>query len=625
MISHEVGQWVAYPDYAIINKFKGYMRPGNYEIFRDSMQANGLLAKNQAFAHVSGRFQVACYKEEIEANLRTPGLSGFQLLDLRDFLGQGTALVGLLDAFWESKGYAWPKEFSQFSGATVPLARLQRVFTTADKFVADVEIAHFGAKPIENAKVVWHVGDPHMPLAHGEFPTRLIPIGKNISLGRISIDASRLPSPAYHPLIVTVGPESLFESNTGKIREGAKATLGKDYFQNRWNFWVYPADLRDDEPVGSWDCPLSRSPDVLITRSWDEAEKKLAAGGRVLFVPPNSELKWTSPPLDTVPVFWNRQMGPAWGRMLGLWVEPTNDHRFSQALAGFPTTESFDWQWASIISNVRAINLGGLPRELEPAVWAIDDWNRNYKLGVIFECMVGNGKLLVSAFDVTKPGSSNAVARQLRYSLLNYVHSDCFQPKIPVTAEQIRDLFFDNQVMKKLGAVATVNGEPANAVIDGDPNTFGLFGDRRAEVRGPVEIRFDFPAPITFSGLVLMPRQNHREHEGDIREYSVQVSDDGSMWREVRRGELPSTFAPLQIDFSREVTTRYLKFVSLSGFGPDKMTALAELAVIYSGPKLGGSGDVQYQRNRTATPEIDEGPPKPKATPTPQRRPQTKP
>jgi hypothetical protein len=122
-----------------------------------------------------------------------------------------------------------------------------------------------------------------------------------------------------------------------------------------------------------------------------------------------------------------------------------------------------------------------------------------------------------------------------------------------------------------------------------------------------------------------MPRQNHREHEGDIREFSVRVSDDGTDWREVRSGELLSTFAPQKIEFSGMVTTRYLKLTSLSGFGNDKRTALAELAVMYGGPKLNDSGGaMEYQRNRTATPEIDEGPgptKRPSPSPTPRRRP----
>ena len=186
----------------------------------------------------------------------------------------------------------------------------------------------------------------------------------------------------------------------------------------------------------------------------------------------------------------------------------------------------------------------------------------------------------------------------------------------------MRSLFFDTRIMKKLGATAQVNGESAATILDGDPNTFSLAGDRNVSIREPVEIAVTFPAPVAMSGLVLMPRQNHREHEGDIREYSVQVSDNGSDWREVRRGELASTFAAQQVSFGPTLTTRYLKLVSLSGFGNDRMTALAELAVIYAGPKLDDQGNpsIEYQRNRTATPEIDEGVDK-RAKPSPTPRP----
>ena len=73
VVAHELGQWCSYPNYDIIKKFTGYMRPGNYEIFRDSLAAHGLLDKDKDFAWASGRFQLACYKEEIEANLRHAG------------------------------------------------------------------------------------------------------------------------------------------------------------------------------------------------------------------------------------------------------------------------------------------------------------------------------------------------------------------------------------------------------------------------------------------------------------------------------------------------------------------------------------------------------------------------
>ena len=154
VLAHETGQWVAYPDFSIIDKFTGYLRPGNYEIFRDSARAHGVLEKNRAFAIASGRWQLAAYKEEIEAVLRTRGMSGFQLLDLHDYLGQGTALVGVLDTFWEPKGYATAEQFRRFNSETVPLARLMRtVLTSNERLSVPVEIAHYGAAPLAHGAV----------------------------------------------------------------------------------------------------------------------------------------------------------------------------------------------------------------------------------------------------------------------------------------------------------------------------------------------------------------------------------------------------------------------------------------------------------------------------------------
>jgi len=580
VIAHEVGQWAAYPDYDIIDKFKNaYLRPGNFEIFRDSMRAHGLLERNKAFVEASGRFQLECYKEEIEANLRTRGVSGFQLLDLHDYLGQGTAFVGLLDALWQPKSYASPEAFTEFCNSTVPLARLsKRVYTSAERFEVDVELAHFGAEPMENALVVWRIDEDEPPLAKGEWPIRTYPIGKNIPLGHISVGLTKA-LPGEHKLTVTIGPAEWFDPLTGKIRPGEKVKKGSTYFENHWSFFVYPETV-PPEFTGSPMCPLSRSRDIFITRSWDEAEKKLARGERVLFVPRPTDLDWSSPPLDRVPVLWNRQMNPAWGRMLGLAFDQGN------ALMDFPTQPYFDWRWGPIITNVRAINLDHLPVKLEPVVSAIDDWNRNYKLGVIFECAVGEGKLLVSAIDVSRENDVNPVARQLRYSLLNYMSTDCFQPNVPVTPGEMRSLLFDTRIMSKLGASAKIDGAPAGAVIDGDPNTFVSTGDQNAPMREQAELTITFPASVAIAGVVLMPRQNHREHEGEIKECAISVSDDGFVWNDVQRGYLVSTFAPQRIEFSRTVKTKYLRLTSFSGFGPDKTTSVAELAVIYAGPKL---------------------------------------
>ena len=105
MVSHEIGQWCVYPDLKEIDKYTGFLKAKNFEIFKETLIENGLGDMADKFLYASGRLQTLCYKTEIEMALRTSGLGGFQLLDLHDFPGQGTALVGVLNAFWEDKGY----------------------------------------------------------------------------------------------------------------------------------------------------------------------------------------------------------------------------------------------------------------------------------------------------------------------------------------------------------------------------------------------------------------------------------------------------------------------------------------------------------------------------------------
>lgn len=567
VLSHELGQWVAYPDFDVIKKFTGYLRPGNYEIFRESARKNGVLAMNKQFAMASGKFQLNCYKEEIEANLRTPGMAGFQLLDLHDYIGQGTALVGLLDTFWEEKAYVTAKEFRRFNGETVPLARLyKRTFSDDERFEAEIEIAHFGEKPIEKATVYWKIIDSSGSVADSGQFERSIPVGKN-NTGTVAADLSRYASPGAFKLVVGVAGTE---------------------FENDWNFWVYPAKQKGAEPK-----------EVLITHSWDEAEAALRKGGKVLYMPRKADLDWTSPPLDTVPVFWNRLMNPAWGRMLGLWVNKSHP-----ALAGFPTGEFNDWQWNELVRGARAVNLDRMPKDLAPIVQPIDDWNRNYRLGLVFEARVGRGKFFVSSADLENKLDERIAARQLRRSILEYMASDRFDPKTAIDPAAFRSILFPTRIILRLGALTDVKEQVL--AFDGDPNTFWIAGDQKSERRNR-ELVLRFPKAVAFSGFVLMPRQNHRDHEGDIREYSFAISDDGRNWREIKRGEFLSTFDPQTIPFGKTIEARYIKLVSLSGFGADKTTAIAEFALIYKGPRLAeDTSDLEYRRVKSASADIDE-------------------
>ena len=591
VVAHEVGQWCAYPDFSVIRKFTGVTQPGNFEIFRDSAAAHGLLAQNREFAQASGRFQLQCYKEEIEANLRTPGLAGFQLLDLHDYTGQGTALIGLLDPFWESKGYVTPEEFKKFCNTVVPLARLkQRVFTTADKFEVPVEAANFGPAPLKISTARWEIlNSAGATAANGLFAATNLPVGKNLPLGIITANLAQLPAPAKYTLRVIIGQDST-------VRASLIGQLPS--FINDWDFWVYPASQPPAAPIANF----------LPTSSPDEALKALAAGQKVLFTPRLADLSWWSPPLARVPIFWNALMGPTWSRMLGLWCD-----RQSPALGFFPTDANCDWQWTELIGKARAVNLDQLPRGLTPIVSAIDDWNRNYKLGVIFEARVGPGKLLVCTADL----NAAPAGPQLRHSLLEYLADDKFQPATEVSPAEFESLFFDNLVMRKLGATASADGKPAPEILDGDPNTYWSSANARGiGPKHPHEIIVRFQAPTAMDGLVLMPRQNHREHQGDIGDYTLESSPDGTNWVALAGGRRPSTFDPLRILFGKTVTARQLKLTARSGYGTDNSAALAELAVIYAGPKLpeNGAERLEYQRGRTASPDIDAGdaPAKPK-------------
>src|SRR5690606_34775258 len=110
-------------------------RARNLEHFRDTLARHGRLAQAEDFFRASGALAASLYREEIELALRTANLGGFQLLDLQDYPGQGTALVGMLDAFMDSKGLVTPARWREFCGPVVPLARFDRyTWTTADTY-----------------------------------------------------------------------------------------------------------------------------------------------------------------------------------------------------------------------------------------------------------------------------------------------------------------------------------------------------------------------------------------------------------------------------------------------------------------------------------------------------------
>jgi hypothetical protein len=410
VVSHEIGQWCVYPNFDEVPKYTGPLKPKNFDVFRDSLRAHHLESQAHDFLLASGKLQTLCYKEEIESALRTSGMGGFQLLALNDFPGQGTALVGVLDPFWESKGYVSAAEFRRFCNSTVPLARMdRRVWTTADTLTADVEAAHFGPAPLEGAVAVWRlVGADGRAVAGGRLPPRTVPVDNGVALGRVEIDLRTVPAPRKYRLVV-----------------GLEGTP----FENDWDVWVYPAAVEVRPPEG-----------VLVVDDLDDrALAALEAGGRVLWLVPPARVRGDGQgqvALGFSSIFWNT----AWTRRqpphtLGILCDP--DH---PALARFPTEAHSNWQWWYLVSRAGALVLDDLPADLRPVVQVIDDWFTNRKLALVIEAKVGRGRLVACSINLRHDLDGNPVARQLLASLLNYMGSDRFAPAATLTPDQLRRL-----------------------------------------------------------------------------------------------------------------------------------------------------------------------------------------
>ncbi len=412
VVSHEIGQWCVYPNYAELPKYTGYLKPRNLEIFRDALVASGMGAQARDFLHASGRLQVLCYKEDIESALRTPEMGGFQLLGLQDFSGQGTALVGVVDAFWESKGYVSPEEFRRFCSSTVPLARLdKRVFTTEEQLVADVEVAHFGPAPLVAATASWRcVADDGRVVARGAFVPRTLAVGAAQPLGRVELALDAIPAPARYRFVV-----------------GLDGTP----YENDWDIWVYPPAARVVTPL-----PAGVT---LATRLDAGVEARLAAGETVwLMVPPakvRPDAKKGKIALGFSSIFWNT----AWTNgqaphTLGMLCDPA-----SPALAAFPTEAHSNWQWWYVLRESAPMILQGLPGGVQPILQVVDDWFTHRKLALAFAVRVGPGRLLVTSIDL-RDAVLDPVRRQLRASLLAYAASPRFDPATSATVEQVRSV-----------------------------------------------------------------------------------------------------------------------------------------------------------------------------------------
>lgn len=395
LISHEIGQYSVFPDMSEIEKYTGVLKPLNFMAIRNELEKNGLLSMADDFTYASGKLAAMLYKEEIERALKTPSFDGFQLLQLQDFPGQGTALVGLLNAFWESKGIISADEFRQFNAEVVPLSRFEKaVYEDGEMFIASLEVANF-YKEMEGQTLEWEITNKAGEIVRTGSRSNIdLQLGNNGNLDKIQ-----------------------FKISADKAEEWTlSVSLRGSSYKNSWPIWVYPKQV---EVV---------SDKVLFTRSLEEAEAALGKGKTVLLNPDYKELKGITGRF--VPVFWSPVHFPNQPSTMGLLMDDNH-----AAFSDFPTSTYTQWQWWDLCIHSKSMVIDDL--DVQPIVRVIDNFVTNHHLANVFETKVGTGKLVFTSIDLSTDLANRPVARQLRSSLLRYMESSAFNPLGSVQFKEI--------------------------------------------------------------------------------------------------------------------------------------------------------------------------------------------
>ena len=404
IIAHEIGQWPVYPQWSEIEKYRGVLKARNLEEFREVAQKNGIAGQDHDFAMASGALNQLMYKYETESFFRTASCAGVQLLSMQDYQGQGEALIGWLDSHWESKGISTPQKFREHYNTTVPLLRIKKfVWSSNEYFRAGVQVSNHGPASIE-AECTWTLAKDDGELkSRGSFGINKFLQGELKDLGEIGISLDGIDSAQRLKLSIEL-------KDTG--------------FRNEWYIWVYPEKL-----------PSIDAGKVLIRDKFDiETLEALQNGAKVLLLAYNLGTDISSVKAHFYPLYWSLTFFPGQGKTcIGLLLDDK-----SPVFCEFPTSFHSDWQWESISSDARAFILNETPAEFKPLAQPVDDFHRNNKLGSIFELAVGKGKLLVCGYNID---SDLPVAKQLRYSILQYMNSPAFNPLLQAGSEGLKDIF----------------------------------------------------------------------------------------------------------------------------------------------------------------------------------------
>ena len=409
VISHETGQFQIYPDFDEIKKYTGVLYPYNMEVFRTRLAAAGMLDQAKDFHRASGLWALELYKADIELDLRTEGMDGFQLLDLQDYPGQGSAYVGILDAFMDPKPLCTVRQWREWCNDVVPLALMPSyTFVSGQKQEIEVKIANYSGKSLQGKHLTWIIGN-----MEGDLP---IPDGEGLlDLGKITFETPVLHTGCDMML-------SLFIDSTE--------------YHNTYKVWVYPQEVK-----------LNKEGVVITHQMTDIIAQQLEAGAKVLWMPDSTQLKGKTVDGLFQTDYWNYRMfkticennkKPVSPGTLGILTNPKHP-----LFGDFPTDEHTNWQWFPVIQQSHPLILDNLPHSYRPIVQVIDNIERNHRLGLVCEFAVGKGKLLICMSDL-ECAQEYLEGRQFYHSVLRYMQSDDFQPKVQMKWSDLLKVLSDH-------------------------------------------------------------------------------------------------------------------------------------------------------------------------------------
>ena len=417
VVSHEIGQYEFTPDFHEIDCYTGVLQPENMKIFRERMEEKGLLAYADDYFKASGKLAAACYKLELEAAFRSDNLSGFQLLDIKDYSGQGTALVGILNAFNKNKGAITRNDWRMFCSDAVVLPTLDSfVMKGGDTIDSEVKLRYYRTQKLQNAqlKATWY-----LKKQAGEDDAA--------DLKEIAVQTMNCQDVCGRGLF-TLGTIAL---KVPTCRNNAEYVLRFELTGDAAHDMINEYDIFVYEDAHGKDEQCCQDDQVCITNDNQLALEACRKGKKVLlFVKPGSMAETDTLKGEYCTDFWCypmfRSISEGAGKpvpvgTMGLLIE--NGH---PALKEFACETYTTAQWYHIVMNSRPMILDHTEqtKNIKPIVRMMDNFERNHNLGLIYEVQYGAGRLLVCHADLLTLKEEYPEARCLYNSLVNYVTSE---------------------------------------------------------------------------------------------------------------------------------------------------------------------------------------------------------